>query len=71
MTLISYPNAVIAADGLYRRDVFRMGTPYPELRRGCLTAPFRIPGSLRCGHGYRRADTYDVGDQENPESVLE
>ena len=62
--------AVIAADGLYKRDVFREPRAF-SLLEGVLMMDSRVPGSLCCGYDRWRADQNDRRHQEDVESVLE
>ncbi|KAF7447838.1 E3 ubiquitin-protein ligase [Pyrenophora tritici-repentis] len=62
---------IIAADGLYKRDVFRMYAHVTTARPGRSHKSCRISGPLRRGHDQWRADAHHECHQEDAEPVLE
>lgn len=62
---------VIAADGLYKRDVFRMLNELSLFLCRKITDTCRLPRSLRCSHNQRRTDQDYDRQQTYIEPLLE
>ena len=66
--------AVIAADGLYKRDVFRKWQALQfadQTRRRLTMYPYRLPRPLCGRNDRRRTDEDNRRDQEDAQPVLE
>jgi hypothetical protein len=63
---------VIAADGLYKRDVFsKYKSAQNKARQASISSKSRISGPLRGCDDRWRANTNDLRHQENIEPLLE
>ena len=73
--LLTLAALVIAADGLYKRDVFRMCWLIANFLWATNFAycnhRFRISRPFRCRYGWWWTDSHDLRNSKNVESVLE
>lgn len=62
---------VIAADGLYKRDVFSESLMFGKLEPALTEPECRVSGSIRRCDNIRRTDQDNFSDQEDTQPILE